>query len=84
MATPLFRTTSPGLLLMGCFWFGILIAWLVRPVGLGLGGGRPIRNRLRLCMIGRIAGSVGAVLIRDVVGIVKIVNGYAGEICVAW
>ena len=69
---------------MSYFWFSILIAWLIRLVGLRLGGVRLIRNQLQPYMIGLIVGSVGAVLVWDVVGIVKIANGYTGQIYVTW
>ena len=70
--------------LMAYFWFSIMVAWVVRLVGLRLGGVRMIRNQLQPCMVGMIVGSVGAVLIWDVVGIVKIANGYTGQIYVTW
>ena len=70
--------------LMAYFWFSIMVAWLVRLVGLRLGGVRMIRNQLQPYMIGLIVGSVGAVLVWDVVGIVKIANGYTGQVYVTW
>ena len=70
--------------LMSYFWFSILIAWLIKLVGLRLGGVRMIRNQLQPYMIGLIVGSVGAVLIWDVVGILKIAGGYTGQIYVTW
>ena len=73
-----------GTQLMSYFWFSILLAWLIRLGGLRLGGVRLIRNQLQPCMIGLIVGSVGAVLIWDVVGIMKIAGGYTGRIYVTW
>ena len=73
-----------GTQLMSYFWFSILIAWLIRLIGLRLGGVRLIRNQLQPYMIGLIVGSVGAVLIWDVVGILKIAGGYTGQIYAIW
>ena len=49
--------------LMHYFWFSIFLAWMVRLVGLRLGGVRAIKNHLRPYMIGLILGSVAAVLL---------------------
>ena len=70
--------------LMSYAWGSILIAWLVRFVGLHLGGVRAIRNLLQPYMLGLILGSVLALLVWDAVGIVKIAQGYTGQIFVTW
>ena len=70
--------------LLSYFWFSIFLAWLIRLVGLRLGGVRMIRNQLQPYMIGLILGSVAAVLLWDVVGIYKVAHGYTGQIYVTW
>ena len=70
--------------LMGYAWGSILVAWLVRFVGLHIGGVRAIRNHLQPFMLGLILGSVLALLVWDAVGIFKIAHGYTGQIYVTW
>jgi hypothetical protein len=70
--------------LMTYAWGSILVAWLIRLVGLRLGGVRTIRNHLQPYMLGLILGSVVALLVWDAVGIVKIAQGYTGQVYVTW
>ena len=70
--------------LMTYAWGSILVAWLVRFVGLHVGGVRAIRNYIQPYMLGLILGSVLALLIWDAVGILKIAQGYTGQIYVTW
>ena len=70
--------------LMSYFWFSMLLAWLIRLVALRLGGVRLIRNQLQPYMIGLILGSVMAVLVWDVVGVIKVAQGYTGQVYVTW
>ena len=70
--------------LMSYFWFSIFIAWLVRLLGLRLGGVRMVRNHLQPYMIGLILGSVAAVLIWDAVAVYKVAGGYSGDVYVTW
>ena len=70
--------------LMSYFWASIFLAWLIRFTGLRLGGVRMIRNQLQPYMIGLIIGSVTAVLVWDVVGIIKVAQGYTGQVYVTW
>jgi hypothetical protein len=70
--------------LMSVFWFSMLLAWLIRLAALRLGGVRMIRNQVQPYMIGLILGSVGSVLLWDVVGIVKVAQGFTGQVYVTW
>ena len=70
--------------LMSYAWGSILIAWLIRFVGLHIGGVRVIRNHLQPYMLGLILGSVLSLLVWDAVGIFKIAQGYTGQIFVTW
>jgi hypothetical protein len=70
--------------LMTYAWGSILIAWLIRLVGLKLGGVRTIRDYLQPYMLGLILGSVLALLAWDAVGMIKIAQGYTGQIFVTW
>ena len=70
--------------LMAYAWGSILVAWLIRLVGLRIGGVRTIRNHLQPYMLGLILGSVLALLVWDAVGIFKIAHGYTGQLYVTW
>lgn len=70
--------------LMAYFWFSIFLAWLARLVGLRLGGVRFLRQRMQPYMIGLIIGSVLALLVWDVVAVMKIANGFTGKVYVTW
>ena len=70
--------------LLAQLWFSILLAWLIRLAGVRLGGVRLLRSRMQPYMIGLILGSVGAVLVWDVVAIYKVAHGYTGQVYVPW
>jgi len=70
--------------LMSYAWGSILIAWLIRFLGLHIGGVRAIRNHLQPYMLGLILGSVLSLLIWDAFGIFKVAQGYTGQVFVIW
>ena len=70
--------------LMAYAWASIFLAWLIRLIGLHLGGVRAIRTHLQPYMLGLILGSVLSLVVWDAVGILKIAQGYTGQIFVTW
>ena len=69
---------------MNYFWFSIVLAWLIRLIALRLGAVRMLRSQVQPYMIGLIVGSVLALLLWDVVAVVKIAQGYTGKVYVTW
>jgi hypothetical protein len=69
---------------MTYFWFSIFLAWLARFIGLRLGGVRFLKEKMQPYMIGLIVGSVLALLLWDLVGVLKIMNGFTGKVYVTW